>query len=142
MKNKALVIAVMAACLTTGASAFAQTYDDRGVRYDDRYEQRDYRDYRYNQDGRYTRGDRYDRPGGGYQPEYRRHRRGAGPGGEIHPGERLPAAFWGKQYVVRDWERRRLDPPLRGHYWVRTGNDYVMSSVSTGIVAQVVLNRR
>jgi Ni/Co efflux regulator RcnB len=132
MKIKALVIAA-AVLLTSGASAFAQHYEDRG----DRYERRD----RYEND---DRGDRYDRVYRDYgrRDGYYRHRvHGAGPYNDIHAGERLPHAFWGPRHVVWDWQRYGLRAPYRGHRWIRTGDDFVMSSVHTGIVARVVVRR-
>jgi Ni/Co efflux regulator RcnB len=124
MKNHALAIAIAAACLTTGTSAMAQSYDDRGDRYDryhDRYEQqRDYRD-RDNYRG------------------YRHHMRGAGPYHDLRRGDRLPMAFWGRQFRINDWHRARLSPPIPGSNWVRVGDDYVQVSVSTGLITAVML---
>ena len=143
MKTKAIVIAAIAACLTSGA-AFAQSYgyDSRDQRYersDNRYYERsdsrydDRNDNRYDRDYRdYRRGDRYQR---------RMRHEGAGPHRDIFVGERLPQEFWGGQSLVRNWQRRDLPAPRAGHTWKRVGNDYVMSSVSTGIIAAVVLNR-
>ncbi len=134
MKTKAIVIAAIAACLTSGA-AFAQSYgyDSR----DQRYERNDSRYYDRN-DNRYDRDYRDHRRGDRYQ---RRTMEGAGPHRDIFVGERLPQEFWGGQSLVRNWQRRDLPPPRAGHTWKRVGNDYVMSSVSTGIIAAVVLNR-
>jgi len=141
MKKLALAIAIAAACLTTGTSALAQSYDYRGDRYDrhDRYEQqRDYRgqqqrDYSYQQQRDYR--DRDDNYG------YRRHMRGAGPYHDLRRGDRLPMAFWGRQFHVYDWRRARLPAPFEGSNWVRVGDDYVQSSVSTGLITGVLLRR-
>jgi Ni/Co efflux regulator RcnB len=124
MKTKALVFAVIAACLTSGA-AFAQTYDHYGERYErtDR-DYRDYQDYRREQRRDYG---------------YHQRMRGAGPYGDIHRGERLPHAYWGRENVVRNWRRHGLSEPRYGHNWVRTGDDFVQVSVSTGIVTRVLL---
>lgn len=124
MKTKALVFAVMAACLASGA-AFAQTYDHYGERYE--RSDRDYRDYR--DDRRDQRRDY----------GYHQRMRGAGPDGDIHRGERLPQAYWGREHRVRNWHRHGLSAPRNGHNWVRVGDDYVMVSVSTGIVNRVLL---
>ena len=125
MNAKALIVATVAACLSTG-SALAQSYDSpyRGERHD-RYERVDQR-----YDGQY-RSDRYQR----------RHRQieGAGPHRDIFVGERLPQAYWSGNHLVRNWSRRDLPPPRPGHTWKRVGNDYVMSSIHTGIIAAVVL---
>lgn len=130
MKIKALVIAA-ALCMTSAVPAFAQ-HDDDG----DRYERQN----------RYERGDRYDRDhrhyerrdGYRHRDSYRR-ARGAGPHHDIHAGERLPHAYWGPRYVVRNYHRYGLRTPYQGHRWIRTGDDFVMSSVHTGIVARVAL---
>lgn len=137
MKNQALAIAIAAACLTTGASAMAQSYDYRGDRYERHERYQPERGYRYEQqrdyrDGNYGyRGDNYGR----------RHMRGAGPHHDLRPGDRLPMAFWGRQSHVYDWRRARLPPPYAGSNWVRVGNDYVQSSVSTGLITGVLLRR-
>jgi Ni/Co efflux regulator RcnB len=116
MKTKALVFAaVAAACLSSGA-ALAQSYDYgyRGDRYerDHRYEQR--RDYGH------------------------RHRaRGAGPYHDIYRGERLPEAYWNRSLRVNNWRRAGLPAPMYGHNWVRTGDDYALVSVNTGIIARI-----
>lgn len=137
MKTKALVISVMAACLTSGA-AFAQSYDYYGDR-SDRYE----RPQRYERDARYDRDDGRDGYRDGYREErgYRHHMRGAGPYHDIDRGDRLPPAFWGRENLVRDWYRYRLAEPMRGHNWMRVGDDFAMVSVSTGIVSRVALRR-
>jgi Ni/Co efflux regulator RcnB len=156
MKNRALVIAIAAACLTTGASAMAQSYDYRGDRYErqDRYEherrydqpERDYR--RRDDDNGYRRDDNYGYrrdDNDGYRRDdndgYRHHMRGAGPYHDMRRGDRLPMAFWGRQYRVADWHRARLDPPMQGCSWVRVGDDYVQVSVSTGLITAVLLRR-
>jgi Ni/Co efflux regulator RcnB len=131
MKTTALVFAVMAACLGSGAAAAQSVddyrYDQRG---DQRYEQRDGRNDRDYRD--YRRDQRRD-------DGYHNRMRGAGPYADIHRGERLPATYWGRENVVRNWRRHGLPEPRAGHNWVRTGDDYVMSSVYTGIIARVVL---
>lgn len=124
MKIKALVFAaVAAACLSSGA-ALAQTYHDdyRGQRYE-----RVERDYRY-------RDDRYEqRRAWGHH----RRARGAGPYHDLYRGVRLPEAYWGRQLRVQNWRRAGLPAPIYGHNWVRTGDDFALVSVNTGIIAQV-----
>lgn len=132
MKKTALIFALAAACLATGAQA--QSYGDRYERpvaygygdRDDRYDRRDYRDERRD-----------------YRRDERRHRRamGAGPNHDIFRGERLPQAYWGTRYVVRNYERYDLPDPAYGHRWVRVGNDFVSSSVHTGIIGEVMIRR-
>lgn len=150
MNKKALVFAVAAACLTSGA-AFAQSYDyrsdrndgdqrstqyERGDRYDrsvrnDRYDRDDRRDYGRH-DG-YNRHDRYDSRSYGYRDNYQRRY-------QMQRGERLSQYNRGDYYVVSDWRSRRLYAPQRGYQWVQAGNDYALVAIATGIIATVLLN--
>jgi Ni/Co efflux regulator RcnB len=66
--------------------------------------------------------------------------RGAGPNQAYHRGDRLPAAEHSKQYEVNDWRTRNLREPPEGHHWVRSGNDYVLAAIATGVIADIVLN--
>jgi Ni/Co efflux regulator RcnB len=164
MFKKALVLAVAAASLTSGA-AFAQSTDYRNDRYDgdrsgtryerhdnnDRYDRNDRRD----QDGRQygerrydsrhdgdSRNDRYDGRtyshnggyNGGYNTGY------TGQRYRMQRGERLSQYYRGDQYVVTDWRSHRLYAPQRGYQWVQSGNDYALVAIATGIIASVLLN--
>ena len=128
MKTTALVIVLAAACLTTGATAVAQPYDYRA---DARYERdhRDYRDYRDHDRRHY----RYRHHG--------RYARGAGPYHDLRPGDRLPAAYWGRQHHIFNWQRAGLPPPMPGCNWVRVGRDVVQSSIYTGKITAILLRR-
>ena len=135
MKKTALMLALAAACLTSAANAQSYQYQgdrhERPVAYgldraDYRDDRRDYRDDR--RDDR-RRDQRY------------RRARGAGPNHDIFRGERLPQAYWGTRYVVRNYERYDLPRPAQGHRWLRVGNDFVSSSVNTGIIGAVVIRR-
>jgi Ni/Co efflux regulator RcnB len=156
MNKKALVFAVAAACLTSGA-AFAQSYDYRSDRNDgdqrstqyqrnDRYDRNDNvqrddrRDYSrhdgynrndYRHDGRrdYRSDNRSD-----YRGDYRQQRR------EMRRGEYLSQYNRGDYMVVSDWRSRRLYAPQRGYHWVQAGNDYALVAIATGIIASVLLN--
>ena len=66
-------------------------------------------------------------------------RRGAGPRHDLYRGNRLPANYHHKQYVVDNWRSHRLSAPPRGYHWVQVGNDYVLAAVATGIIASVLL---
>ncbi len=136
MKNKALVFAFTAALMTTGASAFAQSYD---LRYDDRA----VRQVQQDRDGRYDRDrDQYrDSYRDNRYRQYSRRTRGAGPNHDLRPGDRLPQMFWSGQYHVRNWQRARLPQPIPGSNWIRVGDDYVQSSVHTGKITAVLLRR-
>jgi Ni/Co efflux regulator RcnB len=167
MIKKALVFAVSAACLTSGA-AMAQSHDyrndyndrnDRHVR-SDRYDRdvRDSRDvgrndaYRY-RDGYRRHDDRYDgrydgRRDGYRDGRYADHRgngyyRGNGHayGHRAHwrHGARISHDY-GRYYVVDDWRRHpRLYAPQRGYHWVQTGNDFALVAITTGIIASILL---
>jgi len=71
----------------------------------------------------------YGRPG--YRPGYEAWRRGA----------YLPSYYRGRGYVVNDYYRYHLRPPPRGYYWYRTGNDYVLAAIATGLIFEVIANR-
>jgi Ni/Co efflux regulator RcnB len=71
----------------------------------------------------------YGRPG--YRPGYEAWRRGA----------YLPSYYRGGGYVVNDYYRYHLRPPPRGYYWYRTGNDYVLAAIATGLIFEVIANR-
>lgn len=160
MIKKALVFAVAAACLTSGA--YAQSYDyrgdnvqqrsntyerhDRHDRYDrnDRYDRYDRDDKRQDYSGRdgYHRNDLYDSRSYGYRDSYRQQvrqerremRR------EMRRGERLAQYYRGDYYVVNDWRSRRLHAPQHGYHWVQAGNDYALVAIATGLIASVLLN--
>jgi Ni/Co efflux regulator RcnB len=66
--------------------------------------------------------------------------RGAGPNHAYHRGDRLPAAEHRKEYEVNDWRSRNLRQPPEGHHWVRSGNDYVLAAIATGVIADIALH--
>ena len=67
----------------------------------------------------------------GYRPGYYAWRRGA----------YLPPYYRARGYVVYDYHRYHLRPPPRGYYWYRTGNDYVLAAIATGLIFDVIANR-
>ena len=164
MNKKAIVFAVAAAMLTSGA-AFAQSSDyrsdrndgyqrgsqqrydgdsrsQRDVRSDSRvsehrsYGERDgYRSHRRDRDDRYNRYDH--RPAEGYSA-YRHG--GNGSYYQMRRGERLANQYRDQRYVVSDWRGHRLHQPQRGYHWVQAGSDYALVAIATGLIAQVLLN--
>jgi Ni/Co efflux regulator RcnB len=72
--------------------------------------------------------------------EHAQNERGAGPNHAYHKGDRLPAAEHTKQYEVSDWRSRNLREPPAGHHWVRSGDDFVLAAIATGVIADVALN--
>lgn len=57
----------------------------------------------------------------------------SGPG-QWHKGDRLPAEYRDRQYVVDDWRSHELPKPSKGHHWVGIGADYYMVAPNGAIV--------
>ena len=53
-------------------------------------------------------------------------------------GQRLPAAYASRGYVVNDYGRYGLRQPPRGYHYVRSGNDVVLTAVATGLITAVI----
>ena len=137
MNSKAVVSAIMAMSLTTGGFAFAQGYGDRNDRGRNEQAQRGGQQDRRDNEARQP--DRRGNQGRALNNE-RRDERGAGPNHAFHRGERLPAEYRHRQYVVDDWRGHNLSAPPRGYHWVQTGGDYVLVAIATGIILQLLLN--
>ncbi|MBE0622715.1 MAG: RcnB family protein [Burkholderiales bacterium] len=121
MKTKTVVSAILAMSLATAGIAFGQDRGDRNDRGRKEHVQRaDQQDRRHN--------------------DRRRDERGAGPYHAFHRGDRLPAQYRHRNYVVNDWRGHHLSAPPRGYHWVQTGGDYVLVAVATGIILQLLLN--
>lgn len=151
MKIKAplCVVVTLTLTLTTAGFAFAEDNDpgkndtSRLGNREDRQKQRD--DNRRNYEKNFPDNSQYYR-----QPKYQGNDnadddRGAiGHGRDVteyhslRRGQRLPAEYRGRQYVVDDWRGHHLSPPPRGYQWVQTGGDYVLVAVATGLVTQVI----
>jgi Ni/Co efflux regulator RcnB len=56
-------------------------------------------------------------------------------------GQRLPAQYRGRQYVVDNYRGHGLKAPPRGQQWVQSGSDYLLIAVATGVITQVLLGR-
>ena len=168
MNTKALVFAVTAACLTSGA-AFAQSYDYRNGGYErgNQY-QRNTQDSRYDRNGDGRVDQRFDRNRDGrvdrdYRNDGQRdynNRVGDGRHYSQYPaqssgynnsygnanryqfrrGEYLSSQYRDRRYVVTDWRSRNLYQPQYGYQWVQSGNDYAMVAIATGLIAAVLLN--
>ena len=111
-------------------------YRDARSRYDndrhdnDRYDRRDGR-----RDGRYSENRYYGNGHNGY------YNNGHAYGHRNHwrRGARISQDY-GRYYVVDDWRHHQgLYAPQRGHHWVRTGNDFALVAITTGIIASVLL---
>ncbi|MGZ8291353.1 MAG: RcnB family protein [Telluria sp.] len=155
MTKKFMIVAAVAATFVSGA-AFAQTYDNRNYRNDNRgetrYEQQDrahrgdrndysQRGQNYDRRDHYDRNDRQGRYDNSYRGYERRDYRHNGAHYGVRRGEYLAHHYRGSRYVVSDWRgRRHLYAPPRGHQWVQAGNDYLLVALATGVIAQVLLN--
>ena len=69
-----------------------------------------------------------------------RSERGAGPNHQFYRGDRLPPEYRHRQYVVDDWRGHRLQAPPRGYHWVQSGGDYLLVTIATGVILQLLLN--
>ena len=128
MNRKAVISTAIALAITTGQGAFAQ--GGRGER------DRDARPPEH----RAAAANRHDNRGFGRQhEEEHRKGRGVGPDHEYYRGDRLPAEYRHRNYVVDDWRSHHLSAPPRGYHWVQSGGDYVLVAIATGIIAQILL---
>ncbi|MDB5791902.1 MAG: putative transrane protein [Massilia sp.] len=142
MKTNMIAKALIAVAL---AASFPASAQDRGYdraqerREDRRDDRRDYRDDQrdarrdYREDRREVRREMRDD-----RRDYRQ-ARGAGPRHDLYRGHRLPPTYHNRHYVVDNWRSHRLSAPPRGHHWVQVGNDYVLATIATGIIASVLL---
>jgi Ni/Co efflux regulator RcnB len=48
---------------------------------------------------------------------------------------------WKRHQSVRDWHRHGLRRPARGQEWIRVGNDYLLVSVVSGVIAGLIAGR-
>jgi Ni/Co efflux regulator RcnB len=137
MNSKAVVSAIMAMSLTTAGFAFAQGREDRNDRGRNEQAQRSGQMDRRDNEARQP-----NRPEnrGRANTNERRDERGAGPNHAFHRGDRLPAEYRHRNYVVDDWRGHNLSAPPRGYHWVQTGGDYVLVAIATGVILQLLLN--
>jgi Ni/Co efflux regulator RcnB len=137
MNHKAIVAAIAVMYLTTGGLTYAQGNSDHNRGQNERGQRNDQQDRHENQ-GRGPQ-DGHDNRGRGPQDKHY-NERGAGPNHSYYRGQRLPAEYRSRQYVVSDWRSHRLSAPPRGYQWVQTGGDYVLAAIATGIILQLFLN--
>lgn len=45
---------------------------------------------------------------------------------------------WRRHKPVRDWHRHHLHRPGPGQEWIRVGNDYILVSILSGVIAGIV----
>ena len=70
--------------------------------------------------------DRHDNNGGGHH---------------WNKGQRLDTRY-GQYQEVGDWRAHHLAAPRRGSHWVRSGDDYVLAAVTTGLIASAIAASR
>lgn len=130
---KRVLSAALALSLLGGTAAMAQPHghDDHGrsdQRQDDRgrYDQRqdDRHDQHYNR-GADRHDDRHDNS--------RAHR--------WSRGERLPSNYYASRSRYVDYRRHHLRQPPRGYQWVQVDNNYVMVSLASGLISQIINGR-
>jgi Ni/Co efflux regulator RcnB len=125
MNKKAMIAVAMAFNLAAGGVAVAQGNSNHG---NDRHNDRS--------DGRHD-----NRDFGRSHNDHMKNGRGAGPGHAYYQGDRFPAEYRSRHYVVSDWRAHRLSAPPRGYQWVQSGNDYVLVAIASGIIASLILGR-
>lgn len=113
MKIKMIASTLIALSLAAGGSAFAQ-HDNHG--------------------------DDHDKHHDDAQQYHRDDQRGGGPKHDLHRGQHLSKEYLDSRYVVNDWNSRHLSAPPKGHHWVRVGDDYVLTAIATGVIADVLLH--
>lgn len=55
-------------------------------------------------------------------------------------GERLNNRYRGNRYVVSDWRGNNLRRPPRGQHWVHVNDQYMLTMIASGVIAEVLLN--
>ena len=136
---KTLCVAV-ALTLAAGTAAFGQGYgnDRRSDSGDNRRNDRG--DMRHGNRGDIRHDNRGDNRGRGHA--YGHQRQDMRSFGEFRRGQRLPPEYRNRQYVVNDWRGHHLSAPPRGYHWVQHGSDYVLVAITTGIIANLILNHQ
>ena len=54
-------------------------------------------------------------------------------------GKQVPA--WQRRQVIREYNRYGLRRPGYGQHWVKVGNDYLLVSIASGIIANLIFGR-
>jgi len=131
---KAVLSAALALTLGTGQLAFAQGNSNHNR--NDRDEGRQY------DRGNSPKPERHDNRdfGRNHNQERDRGGRGVGPNHGYYRGDRLPAEYRHRNYVVSDWRGHHLSAPPRGHQWVQSGSDYILVAIATGVIVQLMMN--
>ena len=133
MNRKAAISAVIALAMATAQIAFAQGNGNRNEHGGEQGQKSQHPVAAANQhDNRAF--------GRAHEQEHSKGR-GVGPDHEYYRGDRLPAEYRHRNYVVDDWRSHNLRAPPRGYQWVQSGGDYILIAVATGIIADLLLSR-
>jgi Ni/Co efflux regulator RcnB len=131
-KFSAPVCAIAAAALLTSSLSFA---DERGQQ--DEYQRGNGHGYGQGRghDNRrdYGQFDQRDGRWNDRRPEYNAR------GPEYHRGGYISREYRSRAYEV-DYREHRLSRPPVGHRWVQVGADYVLIAITTGVIANIILN--
>ena len=146
MNSKTILCSIAIASLGFGTLAQAQParqeirQDAREARQDIREAQRDLRRADTRREAREARQDlreaRRDLREARQERRYYNAR-----GAEFRRGHRLPPELRDRHYVVSNWRAHRLSAPPRGYQWVQVGPDYVLASIASGVIANLILGR-
>lgn len=79
-------------------------------------------------------------PAAQQHPSQARH--GAGPDDRYRKGDTLPQPYQGRRYYVSQPERYNLPAPGHGQRWVKVGADYVLITIATGLIIDLVIHPR
>lgn len=66
-------------------------------------------------------------------------RLGAGPQHKWVKGSHVPLQYRSGQYVLHHWQAHGLKSPPKGYQWVQYDADYLLVSIATGVIAQLIL---
>ena len=143
-----LAAVIAGSTMGVATAADAQSRNDRQDRREQRDDRRDNREDRreFRQDQREDRREyRQDqRQYARWQQSQRRYNasRYVAPRGyavrQWSYGQRMPAQYRSRTYVVSDYGRYGLRAPPRGYEYVRSGNDVVLTAVATGLITAVI----
>jgi Ni/Co efflux regulator RcnB len=81
-----------------------------------------------------------DRPAQQGNPSIERANRAVGaiPHRDWHRGDRLPAEYRDRIFVVENLRQHNLQTPPRGYHWVGVAGDYVLVASATGVISNIV----
>jgi Ni/Co efflux regulator RcnB len=48
---------------------------------------------------------------------------------------------WKQHRELRDWQRYGLRKPGQGQRWIRVGNDFLLISIASGVIAGIIAGR-